>query len=88
MAVPKLPSYPPLHLFGGAAEHANSGGGTDGGDDEDGDSLCSLNPRGEADFLFRGVPPVPLRVGDEKLGGLFSSTASETSPNGRGVTLF
>ena len=65
MAVPKLPSYPPLHLFGGAVEHANSGGGTDGGDDEDGDSLCSLNPRGEADFLFCGVPPVPLRVGDE-----------------------
>jgi hypothetical protein len=65
MAVPKLPSYPPLHLFDGAVEHANSGGGTDSGDDEDGDSLCSLNLQGKAHFLFRGVPPVPLRVGDE-----------------------
>ncbi len=42
MAVPKLPSYPPLHLFGGAVEHANSGGESDGGDDKDGDILCSL----------------------------------------------
>ena len=72
-ADPKLPAYPPLHFFNGAVEHA-SGGDDDGGND--GDGLQSFNPQGEADFLFHRVPPLQ---GDEKLGGAFSSEATQTS---------
>jgi hypothetical protein len=63
---PKLPLYPPLHFFNGAVKQANCG--NDSGDNN-GDNVRSLNPQGEADFLFRGLPPLQE---DEKLAGLFS----------------
>ena len=69
----KLPEYPPLHFFNGAVEHAK--GSNDGGGNN-GKSVQSFNPQVEADFLFRGVPPLQ---GDEKLGGAFSSEAMQTS---------
>jgi len=73
MMDPKKPSYPPLHFFDGAVERANCSGGDDG---DDGD-VRSLNPRGEADFLFCGL--VPTLRGDEKLGGLFSLDVASCS---------
>ncbi len=73
MADPKKPLYPPLHFFDGAVERANCSGGDDG---DDGD-VRSLNPRGEADFLFCEL--VPALRGDKELGGLFSSDVASSS---------
>jgi len=73
MADPKKPLYPPLHFFDGAVERANCSGGDDG---DDGD-VRSLNPRGEADFIFCEL--VPALRGDKELGGLFSSDVASSS---------
>ncbi len=72
-ADPKLPAYPPIHLFNGAVKHASGSNNSNG---NVGDGVQSFNPRGEADLIFRGVPPLQR---DEKLGGVFSSQATQTS---------